>query len=237
VALSAPFQATGVFVLNYEDELLLPFEGSGVETDWAFEMPLAANRFDYSTIADILITIEYTAFRHDDYRREVIARLGRTFTAERPFSLRTEFLDQWYDLHHPELVDPPNQPMVVIFNTVRDDFPPNLASLATEQLTVYFARAGGSVSEVAVTRLEFTEEGSAVSIGGAATTVGGIISTRQGSGASLSGIIGESPVGTWTLALTDPTVAPRFHGDSNPDLIEDILLVVSYSGQTPDWAT
>ena len=39
----------------------MPFEAMGVDTSWELQMPKAANPFDYRTLADVLMTIEYTA--------------------------------------------------------------------------------------------------------------------------------------------------------------------------------
>jgi hypothetical protein len=36
-----------------ETEMLLPFEGNGVEMGWEFQLPRAANLFDFGSIADI----------------------------------------------------------------------------------------------------------------------------------------------------------------------------------------
>lgn len=74
VALTSPQDATGLFELQPQSkpEKLLPFESMGVDTRWEFEMPKAANQFDYDTIADVLLTIEYTALKDDGYRQQVI---------------------------------------------------------------------------------------------------------------------------------------------------------------------
>ena len=48
-----------------------------MDTVWRLELPRAANPFDYGTIADVLLTIEYTALDSPDYRAQVIAALGR----------------------------------------------------------------------------------------------------------------------------------------------------------------
>jgi hypothetical protein len=82
-------------------------------------MPKAANQFDYSTIADVLVTIEYTALHSFDYRQQVIQTLNPNLSADRPFSFRNQFADQWYDLHNPEQT---KTPMTVRFQTVREDF-------------------------------------------------------------------------------------------------------------------
>jgi hypothetical protein len=73
IALSSPVNATGTVELDAQQtDMLLPFEGSGVDTTWELRMPKAANQFDYSTIADVLVTIEYTALNSFDYREQVI---------------------------------------------------------------------------------------------------------------------------------------------------------------------
>ena len=69
-------------------------------------LPKAANPFDYRTIADVLLTIEYTALDSPDHRRNVIESLDRGFTGDRSFSLRNQFPDAWYDLNNPDTVDP-----------------------------------------------------------------------------------------------------------------------------------
>src|SRR5262249_49172286 len=91
VALTSPSNATGLFDLDTQAELLRPFEGLGVDTVWEFRMPRAANRFDYGTITDVLLTIEYTALDSPDYRQQVIQGLDRSFSADRTFAFRQQF--------------------------------------------------------------------------------------------------------------------------------------------------
>src|SRR5262249_14614112 len=61
VALSTPINATGLFEVDLQPEMRLPFEGIGVDTVWQFRLPKPANPFDFRTIADLLLTIDYTA--------------------------------------------------------------------------------------------------------------------------------------------------------------------------------
>ena len=63
------------FVPDSQPELLLPFERTGADTVWRFDLPKAVNPFDYSTIADVLLTLEYTALNSFDYRQQVIQTL------------------------------------------------------------------------------------------------------------------------------------------------------------------
>ena len=232
VALSSPRDATGLFELDPQAEMLMPFEGSGVAAQWEFQLPKAANLFDYSTIADVLITIEYTALDSFDYRQQVTQQLNRdrAISAERPFSFRHQFADQWYDLNNPEQT---TTPMSVRFTTVPEDFPPNLNELRIQHVVLYFARASGQTFEVQVDHLHFTQQGERTPAGGGATSVDGIISTRRSNAPGWSSIIGKVTSGVWELALLDTEdMKNRFQNEQ----IEDILFVITYSGRAPAWS-
>jgi hypothetical protein len=120
-------------------------------------MPRAANPFDYATIADVLVTIDYSALDSTDYRPQVLQTLARPLSADRPFSFRNQLADAWYDFHNP---DQSATPMSVLFSVTPDDFPPNLDDLRIQQLVLYFSRKPGSNFEVDVRSLTFTEAGS-----------------------------------------------------------------------------
>jgi hypothetical protein len=237
VALTSPVNATGLFELEgqSQSDVLLPFEGLGVDTTWELRMPKAANLFDYTAIADVLITIEYTALDSFLYRQQVIQGLNYSISSNRAFSFRHQFADQWYDFHHPALLAPPQQPMVVQFTTRREDFPPNLNDLTIQHLALYFVRQSGSTEEIPVNHLRFTEQGQAGTGGGSATTVNGVISTRQGNAASWAAIIGKRPFGEWELALTDTESIRSLFDERAEERIEDILFVITYAGRLPGW--
>ena len=229
VALTSPMNATGLFDLEPQSEMLYPFEAMGVDTTWEFRMPKVANRFDYSTIADVLLAIEYTALDSYTYRQQVVQELDSTFRGERPYSLRHDFPDEWYQLHNP---DQAPAPMVAKFTTRREHFPPNLGELQIEQVLLYFGRADGGTFEIPVTHLTFTEEGGLGSVGGAATTIDGYISTRKSNAGSWIAMIGKSPAGKWELEL--PNTAEMKNRFKKSE-ITDILFVLSYNAHTPEW--
>src|SRR5262249_47136673 len=143
-------------------------------------MPRAANPIDFRTIADVLLTIEYTALDSFTYRQQVLRDLDPSLSSDRPFSFRQQLADQWYDFNHPELAQTPDRPMTVRFTTERRDFPANVSELAIEHVLLYFVRGAGETFEVPVDHLYFTPDGSAGAAGGPATSVNGLISTRQG---------------------------------------------------------
>jgi hypothetical protein len=86
--------------------------------------------------------------------------------------------------------------------------------------------------EVTVERLSLSQSGMTNSIGGGGHTIDGVISTRRGNGAAWLPVIGMPPFGTWELVLPD---TPETHRLFKEELVEDILLVVSYSGRIPPW--
>ena len=192
-------------------------------------MPKAANLLDYRTIADVLISIEYTALNSFDYYQQVIQTLRPTLSADRPFSFRNQFADQWYDLHNP---DQTSTPMTVRFTTGREDFPPNLEALKIQQAVLYFARTDGQTFEIPVSQFRFREAGNAGFIGGAATSIDGVISTRRGNAGSWTGMLGKAPFGEWELALPN---TEELKTQFRNNVIEDLLLVITYSGRTPAW--
>jgi hypothetical protein len=231
VAISAPIGSTGVFEMDSMSEMYLPFEGNGVDSAWEFRMLKAANQFDYRTIADVLITIEYTALNSFDYREQVIQTLKPNLSGDRPFSFRNQFADQWYDLNNPEQT---KTPMKVKFQTFQGDFPPNLEALKIQQVLLYFVRANQKIFELPITTLRFTEQGNQGTIGGSATPIDGVISTRRGNAGSWTAMIGKAPVGEWELILPNTEeVKQHFQKEE----IDDILLVTTYAGRTPEWTT
>ena len=229
VALTAAQNASGLLDLAPRSELLRPFEGIGVDTLWELRMPRAANPFDFSTIADVLVTIEYTALNSFDYRQQVIRGLPATISTDRAFSFRNQFADQWYDLHNPKLTA---TPMTVRFRTRREDFPPNVDDFTIQHIVLYFARKPGLGFEVPVLHLQLTDGDGVATPPGSAASIQGIISTRRGNAASWLAMIGKSPVAEWELALPDTAeVKNRFANQE----VEDILFVITYRARTPDW--
>ena len=99
ISLDAPFNELGLFVLNYDDPMLLPFESLGVETQWSLELPRANNRFNFDSVADVLLTIDYTAEYSRQYEGDQRdARSTVDVYEDTPIPLRLQFPDLWYHL-------------------------------------------------------------------------------------------------------------------------------------------
>jgi hypothetical protein len=231
VALSTPAGATGVFDLDPEPELRLPFEGLGVDTLWQFELPKAANPFDFSTLADLLLTIDYTALSSAVYRARMTDDLDRQVEQERPFIFSQNLADQWFDLHNPEQA--PGPPMEVSFTTHPGDFAPNVSGQAITKLAIYYAPAPGVSLPAAALKTELLLTASSGTRHGVADPVNGLISTAAGATGWRSFITGTvSPLGTWTLRLPD---TPNTRDLFTKELVREIIMVISYQAVAPPW--
>ncbi len=220
IALSGGVSDYGVFQLRGEGEFLDPFEGTGVDTQWEFRMEKAANPFDYDSIADVLLTIEYEALNSFTYRNTVVQRLNNEdLSANLAISFKNNLPDQWFDLNNP---DNTSTPFTVQFDVNARDMAPNInAPRSIEHVSLYFVMKDGEAFDQVVTlgynntpRYE-------------ATPNENLISTRLNAQGfvSLQGVAG--PEGTWTFGLANTTRTRTLLAD---DLVEDILLVVTYGG-------
>ncbi|MFK4067208.1 neuraminidase-like domain-containing protein [Streptomyces sp. NPDC029674] len=222
VALTSPVGATGVFALDAQSDLLLPFESSGVDTSWELQLPPAANPFDFSSIVDVLITIDYTALYDSGYREQVTARLNadRQRGADCVFSLARDFPDQWYDLNNPP--DAGDRATTLVLRDA--DFPMGIEELTTAAVAVRLTSSAAVPPTVVALR-----RGAA---GGEATTNDGIASTRRGNAADWRSLNGTTPAGAWHLAF-GPEARTLFDSGT----LDDILLVLSWSGRGPAWTS
>jgi hypothetical protein len=246
IALSAPFNSTGVFVLDYNDKFLLPFEGNGVATDWVFELPKPANNFDFDKIFDVLITIDYTALESDDstgssgktFRQKVIDRLGNDVVADRSYSLKYDYVDAWYHLNNPENPLPQLEPMEVEISVKQEDFPTNQSQLKIKRVTLLAVQENGNVEEINVALKFLLENSNSFLDGGVIKTKQGLISKQNANADNWDIFIDKAPFGKWKLKLRDENDTTSFTSVKQlltGDKIKDILLVITYSGKLKNW--
>ena len=98
---------SGLFETNLRDERYLPFENSGVISEWQLQLPANPSKgepcqFDYETISDVILHIRYTAREGGGLLRNgAIAHLkeqidaAQTIGSVRLFSIRHEFPTEW----------------------------------------------------------------------------------------------------------------------------------------------
>lgn len=111
IATSEAQNDSGMFEMNFEDDRYLPFEGAGAITTWFLQLPEVIRQFDYDSISDVILTIDYTAkdggglFREDvnNYLKDNIQQLLKgDETLPRLFSLKTEFPGELHKFLNPE---------------------------------------------------------------------------------------------------------------------------------------
>jgi hypothetical protein len=98
---------SGLFETNLRDERYLPFEGSGVISEWRLQLPADPSKnepcqFDYDTISDAILHIRYTAREAGGLLRNgAISNLktgieaAQAIGSVRLFSIRHEFPTEW----------------------------------------------------------------------------------------------------------------------------------------------
>jgi hypothetical protein len=104
IATSTGHNDGGMFEVNFRDERYLPFEGAGAISTWRIDLPRDTNAFDFETISDVILNLNYTARDGGDALRQA-ARSAYAFKpaapAPRLFSLKHEFPSDWYKFASP----------------------------------------------------------------------------------------------------------------------------------------
>lgn len=151
IALSSGVNDYGVFQLQPDDKFLNPFEGIGVETSWEFTMEKAANPFDFRSIADVLVTIEYEALSSSIYRNVVVAELNANPPVKSiVLSFKNNLPDQWFALHNPDEQEAEDI-MNVKLDVTRSDMNPHTSNpiiSSVDGIKVYLAVDNGETIEI-----------------------------------------------------------------------------------------
>lgn len=100
VVTSTAVRDAGLFQPAARDERYAPFEGAGAISTWQLSLPAELRRFDYGTIADAVLHLDYTA-RPGVRQDAVVADLRQRFAAAgertlaRSVSLRHDVPSSW----------------------------------------------------------------------------------------------------------------------------------------------
>ncbi len=92
IAISKGTNDNGLFVLNFQDERYLPFEGTGAISHWTLSMPKASNPINFDTITDVIITLSYTALEGGSTISNTVAQNLTKFTGQVGLNLKQELL-------------------------------------------------------------------------------------------------------------------------------------------------
>jgi hypothetical protein len=64
---------SGLFTLNSDDPMYLPFEQTGAVSSWRLSMPKSNNRISYESLSDVILEIQYTALDGGTAFRDQVA--------------------------------------------------------------------------------------------------------------------------------------------------------------------
>jgi hypothetical protein len=104
IATSSGQNDSGMFEVNFRDERYLPFEGAGVISSWQLRLPKDTNAFDFETISDVILNVNYTARDGGVALRQAARGAAASqppAPASRLFSLKHEFPTDWYKFLSP----------------------------------------------------------------------------------------------------------------------------------------
>ena len=228
VALTAASRATGIFEFQpAQSELLNPFEGMGIESRWEFKMPRFSNRMDYSTIADVLIEVDYTAMESFQYRLQVLQDIDNTLGFSRGFSFRNDYPDQWYELAEAQ---EGGSEFSVEIELKRDQFPQGIDAIRLDgsRLLLHFVRKDGFTDEISITDFSLVGTSASQQPSGGTTIQGTFNAT------ALTNVLNTQnpavPFVKLRLAFANTAVNREWFSKEN---VKDILLMVSCKAELP----
>lgn len=222
VGLTSPNASNGLFEMQpVQSEMLNPFEGMGIESRWEFKMPKFSNRLDFDQIADVLVTVEYTALDSFQYRYQVLQELDTTVSFDRAFSFKNNFPDQWFDLSNAQAG---TETFGITFSTKKTDFPPGLTDLRFgDNLVLYFVREDGFTDEINVADFNIADGG----VSGGGSTVNGIFTPNN-----LNSLEAGTPIRTWLLTFENNFTNRELFSEEK---VTDILFVITCRGDLPSY--
>ncbi|GHO82383.1 Tc toxin subunit A-related protein [Dictyobacter formicarum] len=236
IATSTAQNDSGMFEVNFRDERYLPFEGAGAVSTWRIDMPRDCNAFDFETISDVIIRLNYTA-RGGGARLRDVAKQGATLPATgqqggnvgtvafpeqenltRLFSAKHEFSSDWYRFLHPTEAA---ATQVLNLSLTKERFPFQYRGKKIEMTTMMLflkLKDGATYDDGKPLTVDLKREGTAVAAGDAFKVAGSLVENLPSVSVALSG---QGDLGQWSLESKK--------GDVSADVIDDIWIVCQYS--------
>ncbi len=219
IAISKGTNDNGLFVLNFQDERYLPFEGTGAISNWTLSMPKASNPINFDTITDVIITLSYTALEKGSTISDAVTQNLTKFTGQVALNLKQELLQSPNDNALSFVVSP---------NLFRGNLKNYSISASTEtsssiHLQLSLSDSGNAVNPLPILNLTISGNQIPLQLN---KDENGIVSASSQSNKKIENIFTKP----WSLSVQDGT------GFLSPENVTDIALVVAYEGEI-DWPT
>lgn len=198
---------SGLLDTGFRDERYLPFEGAGAVSTWSLELPTDFRSFDYHTISDVILHLQYTARDGGDALKEKAGDATRALFSK--------------GLVMQGATEPDDRPLARLVS-LRHEFPSEWHRFASRT----GAGQHSITVEIAGTRFPYFVQGREITIRKATVTA----RAKTGSPAAIQIAPGPNPVtgpsnpwegqqepGLWTLSTTSP-----------PNMIGDVFVILEY---------
>ena len=222
IVISSGREDAGLFAADDRDERYLPFECSGAISDWNLKLTSAVPTFDWTTIADVIVHIRYTAREGGELLRDAALKsLNLQLTnlpLRRAFSAKSEFPSEWNAFLRP----PEGSPQAVLnvelgaqlFPHFTEDA--NLAITNLELIALVKEPDSWSGADITVTASSNVQTATLI----ASTALYG----GQPSGSIAYGSGGAGP-GPWAVSI------PVLELGTPVDWADDLVLIATYKLQ------
>jgi hypothetical protein len=225
---------SGLFEASMRDERYLPFEGQGAISAWRIELPKQFKSFDHDTISDVVLHLRYTAREGGELlKTTAIAELNVAVNAfvrsegqkglARAFSLRHEFPSEWHRFLNPPPGATADQTLTLALTQERFPLLFQEKRIAMTGIELYVKVKQGFANTLKLS----LEAGTSAS--NSPLTLTSWNSLLRGT-KSPAGALGNWTLTAWSEAPgAPPPPPPPPHLRLDPDAIEDIALVCSYT--------
>ena len=237
IATSSGQNDSGMFQLNFNDDRYLPFEGAGAISNWRLELPAQMRSFDYNSLSDVIMQMNYTAKEGGDILKEAASSalndalmamvLGSDSAGlSRMFSIKNEFSNEWYRFLNPPadqngqnarlVIDQPKfpyvfQPFDITVTKTEIILVLNDVSQA-DTFTMTLVPPGTSPIEVQLTKNE--------NLGGQLSTI-----------VELAGV----SLGEWQVLVDEDSIPESLqvsvgdHNRLNVEIVKNLIFILSYT--------
>ncbi|KAM0313559.1 hypothetical protein ACHAO8_005363 [Botrytis cinerea] len=132
IAVSSGAKDSGVFELDFSGPRYMPFEGAGAISTWRLEFPAPIRHFNYESITDVRLHIQYTAYEGGPTLRkaakDAVVQAAQTVEAQGQhqgywalWDLKTDFAGKWADFEKTLLT--PNVEATLDLGNLKDRLP------------------------------------------------------------------------------------------------------------------
>jgi hypothetical protein len=232
IATSMAQNDDGLFELSFRDERYLPFEGAGAISSWHIKLNKDLPQFDFTSLSDVVIHLNYTAREGGDLLRskaveEFNKKLNDLALAEsrcglfRVFDLKREYSDKWYKFLHPAN---PADDQALVLDDLPDRLPYFTRSFTTKKVK--------QIELVAQMKDDATYKVMLSPLGNKPADLLPLKpdTTYQGLHRAPKDLTGsEINFGAWTLKLQLESADPTDFKSLPADAIEELFLIINYT--------